>query len=90
MSKKKVSLRPVVDAIEHLLKELEEAADPTDAKALGEWAERSQATFMISTPTFALSRSMVAMRSRIMPTPTLAPPLTETTAFSVVRPSGLK
>ena len=34
MSKKKVSLRPVVDAIEHLLKELEEAADPTDAKAL--------------------------------------------------------
>lgn len=30
--KPKVSLRPVVDAIEKLLKELEEADQPTDAK----------------------------------------------------------
>ena len=45
---------------------------------------------VMKTPIGAFSRSIAEWRSRIIWTPTLPPPLTETIAFSVRLPSGLK
>lgn len=45
---------------------------------------------LMKTPIGAFSRSMALWRSRIMLTETLLPPFTETSAFSVRLPSGLK
>ena len=47
-------------------------------------------TAQMNTPIGAFSRSIALWRSRIMVTETLLPPLTETSAFSVRLPSGLK
>jgi hypothetical protein len=44
----------------------------------------------MKTPIWAFSRPTVAIKSFTIPTPTFSPPLTETMAFSVVLPSGLK
>jgi hypothetical protein len=44
----------------------------------------------MNTPIGAFSRSIAEWRSRIMLTETLPPPFTDTSAFSVRLPSGLK
>ncbi len=45
---------------------------------------------VMNTPIGAFSRPIALCRARIMLTETLPPPLTETSAFSVLLPSGLK